>query len=50
MNHRLDVDVTYVDSADVQQFKAAIRPNTKVYDSHYRHHVSKNRTLTVTLT
>jgi len=30
LRERLDISVTFVDSADVQQFKAAIQPNTKV--------------------
>jgi len=30
LNEKLNVDVTFVDSADVTEFKAAIRPNTKV--------------------
>jgi len=31
LTERLNVEVTFVDSADVSQFKAAIRPNTKVH-------------------
>ena len=35
LRERLDIDVTYIDSADVQQFKAAIQPNTKVCKLQY---------------
>jgi len=30
LQDRLDIQVTFVDSANVDEFKTAIRPNTKV--------------------
>lgn len=31
LKDQLDIKVTFVDSSNVQEFKAAIRPDTKVY-------------------